>query len=164
MDTYIETNQNPPEINFGSANEFNNQPYLNQDNIFTQYNSPNNQDLLESKEVEDTIYNPNAIINQETKIDEKISSIPNIDLTKNKNGEVPYTFNGLINYDSNFETSPTIENTNLDLFTNKNRDIQLTETTNTQIITQNTFEEPKTENLNTNLNVDNLNTNITGNE
>ena len=164
MDTYIETNQNPPEINFGSANEFNNQPYLNQDNIFTQYNSPNNQDLLESKEVADTIYNPNAIINQETKIDEKISSIPNIDLTNNKNGEVPYTFNGLINYDSNFETSPTIENTNLDLFTNKNRDIQLTETTNTQIITQNTFEEPKTENLNTNLNVDNLNTNITGNE
>ena len=123
MDTYIETNQNPPEINFGSANEFNNQPYLNQDNIFTQDNSPNNMNLLESKEVADTIYDPNAIINQETKIDEKISNIPNIDLTNTKDGERSYTFNGLINFDSNFETSPTIENTNLDLFTNKNRDI-----------------------------------------
>jgi hypothetical protein len=164
MDTYIETNQNPPEINFGSANEFNNQPYLNQDNIFTQDNSPNNMNLLESKEVADTIYDPNAIINQETKIDEKISNIPNIDLTNTKDGERSYTFNGLINFDSNFETSPTIENTNLDLFTKKNHDIQLAETTNTQIITQNTFEEPKTENINTNLNIDNLNTNTTGNE
>jgi hypothetical protein len=144
----MEITQNPQEINFGSNDELNNQPFLNPDNLITTLNVPN---------ITETNYIPNTTINQETKITET-NNIPAMNSNQINVGETPYTFNGSINFENNLGTTSELKNTNLDLFINNNQ------TTNTQLIAENNFDAAKVEILDTNinnLNIDNLNTNTT---
>lgn len=132
-------------------------------NTFNQGNILNNLDIFNNQKVTETINNLNSIANQETAIVEDISSIPNTDLNQNKEGEAPYTFVGDFNF-SNSGATTELKNTNVDLFINNNQNTLNSETANTQVITQNPIEVPKTENLNTNFDLGNLNSNLPGKE
>ena len=142
----MEISSNPQEINFGTNDELNNQPFLTTDNLITTLNIP---------DTAETNYIPISTINQEAKINEIDNNIIGADSNQINNGETPYTFNGQINFESNFGTSSLVNNNNLDLFINNNQ------TTNTQIVTQDNFEAAQVEDLGTNFNTDNINTNTT---
>ena len=142
----MEISSNPQEINFGTNDELNNQPFLTTDNLITTLNIP---------DTAETNYIPISTINQEAKINEIDNNIIGADSNQINNGETPYTFNGQINFESNFGTSSQVNNNNLDLFINNNQ------TTNTQIVTQDNFEAAQVEDLGTNFNTDNINTNTT---
>ena len=153
MDTFIESSQN----NFEPKDSL------------TQSNMLNSLNLFDNQKITQTIYDPNFINNQESKISENIINIPASEVYQRKDEEVPYTFVGEFNFDSNIGATSQIKNTNLDLFAmNNNQNILDSATTNTHLIPRNQFEEPKIENLNTNLNIDplndNINTNIPGTE
>ena len=135
---------------------------------FTQNNMVNNLDLFDNQKITETIYDPNAITNQEPIKDQNIAFPPSTNFNQNTAEEVPYTFIGEFNFDSNSRTASQIKNSNVGLFMNNKQNVLNSATTNTLLVPRNQFEVPKTENLNTNLNTDNLipntNTNLPGAE
>ena len=135
---------------------------------FTQNNMVNNLDLFDNQKITETIYDPNAITNQEPIKDQNIAFPPSTDFNQNTAEEVPYTFIGEFNFDSNSRTASQIKNSNVGLFMNNKQNVLNSATTNTLLVPRNQFEVPKTDNLNTNLNTDNFipntNTNLPGAE
>ena len=152
MDTIMEANQNMLELK----------------DDFTQNNMVNNLDLFDNQKITETIYDPNAITNQEPIKDQNIAFPPSTNFNQNTAEEVPYTFIGEFNFDSNSRTASQIKNSNVGLFMNNKQNVLNSATTNTLLVPRNQFEVPKTENLNTNLNTDNFipntNTNLPGSE
>ena len=131
---------------------------------FTQSNMLNNLDLFDKQKITQTIYDPNFNNNQEPKMVDELINIPAEEAYQNKDGEVPYTFVGEFNFDSNLGAPSQIKNTNLNLFNmNNNQNILDSATTNTQLIPRNQSEEPKNQNLISNLNIETINTNINTN-
>ena len=102
MDTIMEANQNMLELK----------------DDFTQNNMVNNLDLFDDQKITETIYDPNAITNQEPIKDQNIAFPPSTNFNQNTAEEVPYTFIGEFNFDSNSRTASQIKNSNVGLFMN----------------------------------------------
>ena len=130
---------------------------------FTQSNTLNNLDLFDKQKITQTIYDPNFVNNQESTKVENLINIPASEVYQYKD-EVPYTFIGEFNFDSNIGATSQIKNADLNLFNiDNNQNILDSATTNTHLIPRNQFEKPKNENITTNLNIDTINTNLNTN-
>ena len=68
-----------------------NQNMLELKDDFTQNNMVNNLELFDNQKITETIYDPNAITNQEPIKDQNIAFPPSTDFNQNTAEEVPYT-------------------------------------------------------------------------